>query len=46
MSRECAITLDNLYTLKRNSLSKPIAHLSATKMFEVCQALSFAAGCR
>lgn len=43
---ECVISLDNLYTVPRHRLGRPIAQLSATKMREVCRALDFATGCR
>ncbi|MDO8186612.1 type II toxin-antitoxin system PemK/MazF family toxin [Conexibacter sp. JD483] len=45
VSRDCVISLDNLFTVERDSLERPIAHLSATKMIEVCRALDHAAGC-
>lgn len=46
MSSECVISLDNLHTIPRSSLSRPVTQLSATKMYEVCRALDFASGCR
>lgn len=46
MPRECVISLDNLHTVPRAMLSRPITRLSATKLYEVCRALDFAAGCR
>lgn len=46
LRRECVISLDNVYTVPRANLGRPIARLSATKMHEVCRALDYAAGCR
>ena len=46
MRQECVVSLDNIPTVPRDRIGRPIAHLSATKMYEVCRALDYAAGCR
>jgi mRNA interferase MazF len=43
--RECVISLDNLGTVSRSLLSKPITTLSGPRMHEVCRALAIATGC-
>lgn len=45
LSKDCAITLDNLRTVPRALLSAPITTLSGTRMHELCRALNVATGC-
>jgi mRNA interferase MazF len=39
------VASDNVHTLRRSALRRPITRLSAAKMAEVCQVLSRALGC-
>jgi mRNA interferase MazF len=45
MPDECALSLDNLVTLPKAFFRQRITRLSATRMDEVCRALSLASGC-
>lgn len=45
MPAACVATFDNLHTLRRSALRRPITRLSAAKMVEACQVLSRALGC-
>ncbi len=44
MSQECAINLDNIQTVQKEKLSKPVAHLTEMKMNDVFEAIKFAFG--
>lgn len=44
MSHECAINLDNIQTVQKEKLSKPVAHLSEIRMNEVFEAIKYAFG--
>jgi mRNA interferase MazF len=45
MPAECALSLDNLTTVPKAMLTKPIARLSDVKLAELCVALRAATGC-
>lgn len=45
MPARCALSLDNLTTIPKTLLTDQICRLDATKMIEVCRALSAASGC-
>jgi mRNA interferase MazF len=45
MKSRCAINLHNAVTVSRQRLGKRVAHLSESRMNEVCSALRFALGC-
>jgi mRNA interferase MazF len=45
MSKECAVSLDNLRTVPKRLLTEPITKLGPEKMAEVCRALELASGC-
>ena len=45
MSKACAVSLDNIYTLPRSFLVEPITTLAGKRMHEVCRALEIATGC-
>ncbi len=42
MSRECAVNLDNIQTVQKEKLGRPIARLSSSKMNEVRDAIEIA----
>ncbi len=42
MTEECAVTLDNIQTVQKEKLGKVIAHLSAERIKEVCEAIKTA----
>ncbi len=42
---DCVVNFDNLHTLARSSLRRPICALSARRMAEACQTLRDATGC-
>lgn len=43
--RECAISLDNLRTVPKALLDRPITRLGPVRMDELCRALAAASGC-
>jgi mRNA interferase MazF len=45
MSRECAVSLDNLRTVPKALLVEPITKLSPRRIDELCRALDAASGC-
>ena len=45
MSRECAISLDNLRTVPKALLVEPITKLGPARIDELCRALAAASGC-
>ena len=45
MREPCALTLDNTFAARRDSLTHRIAALGAEKMSEVCRALGAATSC-
>lgn len=45
MKAPCAVNLHNLVTVAKRGLGPRLAHLSETRMREVCVALAFALGC-
>jgi mRNA interferase MazF len=45
MPAECALTFDNIRTIRKAHLTERITRLSVDKMDEVCRALRFATGC-
>jgi len=45
LSRRCAASFDNLFTLRRRLLVERIGGLGADRLEEVCAAYRFAAGC-
>jgi len=45
MSRECAISLDNLRTVPKALLVEPITVLGPARVDELCRALAAASGC-
>lgn len=45
MPVECAISLDNLRTVPRALLTKPITRLDAARVDAICRALARSAGC-
>lgn len=45
MTTECALSLDNVRTIRKDWLQSTICSLSTQKLDEVCAALRYAAGC-
>jgi mRNA interferase MazF len=45
MKTACAVNLHNPVTVSQNRLGKRVAHLSSTRMNEICAALRFSLGC-
>ena len=45
MKAQCAVNLHNAVTVARGQLGKRVAHLSLTRMNEICAALRFSLGC-
>jgi mRNA interferase MazF len=45
MPRECAISLDNLRTVPKTLLTRPITKLGPARIDELCRALAAASGC-
>ena len=45
MSKECALSLDNLTLIPKELFRTRITRLSVERMSEVCRALGFASGC-
>lgn len=45
MTRRCAASFDNVFTLRRGLLVERIGELAADRLEEVCAAYRFAAGC-
>jgi mRNA interferase MazF len=45
MPTNCVAAFDNLHTLRRGALRRPITRLSAVRMVEACRVLSRALGC-
>jgi mRNA interferase MazF len=41
----CAVNLHNLVTVSQDRLGRRVAHLSASRMSEICAALRFSLGC-
>ncbi|NOX29658.1 MAG: type II toxin-antitoxin system PemK/MazF family toxin [Actinobacteria bacterium] len=42
---DCVVNFDNIHTIQRDSLRRPVATLSPRRMAEACQRLRDAAGC-
>lgn len=42
---ECVVNFDNIHTLPRNSLRRPVTKLSAERIAESCRVLRDATGC-
>ena len=42
---DCVVNFDNIHTLARSSLRRPIATLSAARMAQACRALRAATDC-
>ena len=45
MKTRCAVNLHNAITISQSRLGRRVAHLSETRMEQVCAALRFALGC-
>ena len=45
MKTACAVNLHNPVTVSQNRLGKRVAHLSSTRINEICAALRFSLGC-
>ena len=45
MPKACVVSLDNIRTIHRRLLDKPLTELSRARMDEVCIALTYALGC-
>jgi mRNA interferase MazF len=45
MKGPCAVNLHNTVTVSPQRLGKRVAHLSSTRMAEICAALRFSVGC-
>lgn len=45
MKAPCAVNLYNLITVRRNRLGARVAHLSQSRMNEICEALGYSLGC-
>jgi len=45
MKGPCAVNLHNAVTVSQQRLGKRVAHLSSTRMTEICAALRFSLGC-
>lgn len=45
MKGPCAVNLHNTVTISQNRLGKRMAHLTAGRMREICDALRFSVGC-
>lgn len=41
----CVINFDNLHTLRKDTLRRQVASLSAPRMYQACQVLLAATGC-
>jgi len=45
MPERCALTLDNVRTVRKHDLHRRITTLSASRLDEVCERLAYALGC-
>jgi mRNA interferase MazF len=45
MKTSCAVNLHNAVTVSQGRLGKRVAHLSSSRMNEICAALRFSLGC-
>ncbi len=45
MPAECALSLDNITSLRKTRFSEPITRLGPERMAQVCAALAIATGC-
>ena len=45
MKRPCAVNLHNAVTISQDRLGRRVAHLSLSRMNQVCAALRFSLGC-
>jgi mRNA interferase MazF len=45
MKTSCAVNLHNVLSISRNRLGKRIAHLSSSRMNQICAAMRFSLGC-
>ena len=45
MKNKCAVNLHNLQTVSQDRLGKRLAHLSSTRMDEICSRIQFVFGC-
>lgn len=45
MKSSCAVNLHNAMTVSKERIGQRVAHLSETRMSQICSALQFALGC-
>ena len=45
MKQPCAVNLHNLVTVSQSKLGRRVAHLSSSRMSEICSGLEFSLGC-